>query len=789
LCCSGFFVHFITVKPKPLKRIPALIALGVIVLVCLVRWRQLGFFERLERITYDMRVREAVKFAPPVATNLGFVEINDESVVKVANGSLGFRYGLFWPRLVYGRLVQELADQSAKAIALDVMFAELRPDHPSVQLADGSAGPDSDEFFALQMRQAGNVIIAATEKAPAALFLDSALAPGDVVREHAETLRRAKAFRVYRKWHPAFRQVEAAPEFGIDLSKARVEPRQVVLPRSNGEVVNVPLDQDGNFDLADFGGDKLPAGMVRKAKPFTEQRVWQMGVVLGAQELKLDLAKADVDLPHGRITLRGPGGVERVIPVDRDGGFYIDWCMPPDHPQLAREPMQDLLRQSLMRLKGQTNGLRNDWAGKLVVIGSSATGSNMSDVGATPLSDHTLLASEHWNVASSIITGRFVHRVPLAGELALIVLLGVAAGFLTWEFRALLAFGLVVSLAIAYVVFGVVLYVQTRYWIPLVLPVLGALLTTHVCVVTWRVVFEQAEQRRVKSIFSKIVSPKIVNELLQAETLSLGGARRQITVFFADVRGFTELTDTSQERVAEQVRKQNLTGEAAEACFDEQARQMLETVNLYLGLVADTVIRADGTLNKFIGDCVMAFWGAPTPNSRHAAACVQAAIAVQRAVYELNQQRATGNKRRELENLARISAGLPPRPMLPILLLGSGINTGMATVGLMGSQAEQQDYTVFGREVNLASRLETASGRGRIFIGQTTYEHLLRDDPALAATCVELPAQELRGFRAAVKVYEVSWRPPGAPPFDEEFSIAAAADGSSLTGFIQREGG
>jgi class 3 adenylate cyclase len=211
-------------------------------------------------------------------------------------------------------------------------------------------------------------------------------------------------------------------------------------------------------------------------------------------------------------------------------------------------------------------------------------------------------------------------------------------------------------------------------------------------------------------------------------------------------------------------------------------------VNLYLGLVADTVIQADGTLDKFIGDCVMAFWGAPTPNPRHALACVQAAIAAQRAVYALNQQRAEENKRRELENLARVSAGLPPKPMLPILLLGSGINTGMANVGLMGSKVEQHNYTVFGREVNLASRLEGASGRGRIFIGQTTYEHLLRDDPALAATCAALPAQNLKGISAAVTVYEVPWRPPGSMPLDEEFSSKAGADTTSFTGFIQRGG-
>jgi class 3 adenylate cyclase len=195
----------------------------------------------------------------------------------------------------------------------------------------------------------------------------------------------------------------------------------------------------------------------------------------------------------------------------------------------------------------------------------------------------------------------------------------------------------------------------------------------------------------------------------------------------------------------------------------------------------------DGTLDKFIGDCVMAFWGAPTPNSKHALACVRTAIEVQQAVYQLNRQRSAENRKRELENLARVT-GMLPKPMLPILLLGSGINTGMATVGLMGSAAEMQNYTVFGREVNLASRLESVSGRGRILIGQATYEQLLRDDPALAATCVELPPRDLKGFRAAVKAYEVPWRPPGAPPIEEEFPIPAGTDTTSVTGFIQRSG-
>jgi class 3 adenylate cyclase len=82
----------------------------------------------------------------------------------------------------------------------------------------------------------------------------------------------------------------------------------------------------------------------------------------------------------------------------------------------------------------------------------------------------------------------------------------------------------------------------------------------------------------------------------------------------------------------------------------------------------------------------------------------------------------------------------------------------------MGSASETKSYTVFGREVNVASRLEGLSGRGRIFISETTYSHLLRDDPALAATCVEQEPQKVKGVSKPVKVYEVPWREPEAAP-------------------------
>lgn len=769
-------------KLKPFKRVPALIAFGVILIVAAIRIVQFDFLETVERMTYDMRVREANRFKPGVATNLGFVSIDESGIDYVrTNSAIGFHFGLYWPRQVYGRVIQELAAQGAKAVAMDVMFSDVREDHPPVRMADDTL-MDSDAFFGLQMRRASNVILAVTEdRSLPPVFATNAMAVGDISTDPDSDgkLRRARAFRTFRKWHSAFRQVEADPEMGVDLKKALVETNRIILKRSAMlDPIAVPLDAQGNFDLEDFGGHG-------KAKPFVDTRVWHMGIVLAAQALKLDLENAEVDLKHGQIRLRGPG-IERDLPVDKEGYLFIDWCMPPDHPALRKARVEDILGQSLARLRGRTNELTNWWEGELVVLGSLAfQGNDLNDRGATPLDNNTPLLSKHWNVANSILTGQFVRRTPLEVDLALIVLLGVIAAVFTWEFRVVTSTTFVLGLILSYAVLTVVVYTETRYWLPLVMPVVGAVAVMYVSLMTWRVVVEQAEWRRIRGMFSKIVSPKIVNELLASETPpSLGGARRQITVLFADVRGFTELTDTSQERVAEYVNSKNLTGMEAEACFDEQARETLVTVNTYLGLVADTLIRYDGTLDKFIGDCVMAFWGAPTSNPKHALACVQAAIAAQRAIYDLNLSRAEENKQREVENQARTAAGLPPKPQLPLLLLGSGINTGMATVGLMGSQDKQQSYTVFGREINLASRLESASGRGRIFIGETTYQHLLRDDPALAATCVELPLEKLKGFRSAVKAYEVPWQRPDQAI--EGSKPATKTAETSFTSFSQR---
>ena len=329
-------------KLKPFKRAPVILAVLVLAFVCGVRLLRLDFFERLERMTYDLRIRTAQKFPAPAATNLAFISMEDSSITAVKNGKLGYHFGLYWPRQVYGRLVEELSAQGAKTVAFDVLFGELRRDHPPVQMADGSL-IESDDFLALQMHRAGNVILAVEpDLVPPDLFLTNAFALGDISTEKDSdgVLRRVKAFRWVRRWHPLIEA--AAQKNGLSLSDIVIEKDRIILPLEAGQTLEIPLDGNGEMDIK---SRKALAGQPTKARPFTDERVWHMGIVLAAQELKLDLDHADVDLPHGRITLRGANHVERTIPVDADGYFYIDWRLTKDDPHLTRAPIESLLLQ------------------------------------------------------------------------------------------------------------------------------------------------------------------------------------------------------------------------------------------------------------------------------------------------------------------------------------------------------------------------------------------------------------------------------------------------------------
>jgi adenylate cyclase len=688
-------VNFIS-KSRLARNLPVVIAVGVIALVCVFQALPQWFpeFDVFERLELmSYDWRVRRAFEPTAPAADLGVVFIDDDSLETVNHNFGYVWP--WPRQLYGRLVSELSSQGARTIGFDILFLDRDAPRPETSLFIDGQEVDSDAYFAAELRRSGNVVLAAVGEESAGVW------------------------------------------------RALVPPEEF---RTNACLIG-HISSDADAD-----------GVLRRARAFMDDpqhgRLWHMGVVLAAREIGLDLTRAIVR-PEG-IFLDGPGGVMRTIPTDKDGFFYIDWSLTWNDPRLPKESFESILLEEMSRGRGSTNAFPK-WENRTVVVGSIGSGNNIRDFGATPLAPQTYLMSKHWNVANSIAMNRFVRRSSYSVETLLILLLGGVAAVITWRLRALAAVAVVILVLGFYIWLAVALFTSSRYWLPLVLPGFGALLMTHVSMVTYRAIFERREGHRIRSVFAKVVSADVVNELLRAEKVVLGGARRKVTVYFADIRGFTRLTDESQALAEEYVAHHGLSAAAAEAFLDERAREVLSTVNLYLGRVADTIKEHNGTLDKYIGDCVMAFWGAPTPSDRQTVDCVQAAIEAQRAVRMLNASRAANNLERREENKARAAAGLPPLPELMLLTLGSGVNTGMVTVGLMGSDTHLLNYTVFGREVNLASRLEGLSGRGRIIISQSTFLELTELAPDLAALCQELPAAPVKGFREPIRLYEVRW--------------------------------
>ena len=327
------------------------------------------------------------------------------------------------------------------------------------------------------------------------------------------------------------------------------------------------------------------------------------------------------------------------------------------------------------------------WKNRLVIIGSAVTAfSAVADLGNTPLEAGTILALKHVNVANAMLANSFVTTSPLALKLLLILAMGVLAGWITSAMkRPLAGTALMAAVVVIYVALACWLYAAHRFWLPIVLPLLRFRPGHPRHGPDHRVQAEQAEKKRVKSVFSKMLAPDVVDELLRLGQLEMGGVRREITVYFANVRGFTTLTDRTQTQALEYVEKHKLTPEQAEAHYSQVAKETLNTVSTYLAAIAGAIKKHHGTLDKYIGDCAMAFWGGPLANARHAGDAVRSAIDAQRALLELNLKRDAGNRRIAAESAARAAQGLPPESPLPLLSLGTGINTGIAIMGLMGS--------------------------------------------------------------------------------------------------------
>jgi adenylate cyclase len=314
----------------------------------------------------------------------------------------------------------------------------------------------------------------------------------------------------------------------------------------------------------------------------------------------------------------------------------------------------------------------------------------------------------HAHVIDMLLSGRFLARAGGASTLALFGLIGVAASLVVGRSRPWVAAAALGGVVLGSLALGYVCFATFELWMPIAGPVLSA-------IATWGTLAfqsfasERKEKEFVRGALERYVSPEVVRDVIERRIdLALSGRRQTITVLFSDLRGFTGLS----ERLPPET--------------------VVEILNEHFTAASETILRHGGTLDKFIGDAVMAFWNAPVPRADHALCAVRAALEMQAAAAALD---------------ARVKDRLGER-----LRIGVGINTGDAIVGHIGS-ARRLGYTAIGDPVNIAARVEalTREQDAVILVTQFTYELVKFDVEA-----EPLGVVPIRGRRDAVALYRVT---------------------------------
>jgi adenylate cyclase len=313
----------------------------------------------------------------------------------------------------------------------------------------------------------------------------------------------------------------------------------------------------------------------------------------------------------------------------------------------------------------------------------------------------------HAHAINTILNQSFMASTPEGLNLFLFLLVALFIGFVQPKVKTGLAFVFIFVFVIAYTSISLALFSKFNLIIPLPSIIIEQLMI-FVAIIGFKILTEEENVKYIRNTFSKFVSKDVVDELLRhPEKIALGGAKREITIFFSDIRGFTTLS---------------------EALSPEE---LVKLLNEYLSTMTEIIIECKGTIDKYMGDAIMAFWGAPVDLEDHAYyACVASLI--------------------QMARLTELQASWKQRN-LPSIDIGIGLNTGSAVVGNMGS-SQRMDYTCMGDTINLGSRLEGSNKTygTNIIISEYTYERVKERVYAR-----ELDLVQVKGKTHPVRIYEL----------------------------------
>lgn len=682
-------------------------------------------YRMLELRTLDLRFTLRTNHA--VKSPVVHIDIDDQSLDKLGRWP--------WPRSYHAKLIDTLTECGAKQVIFDVLFTEKLKDRPEEDtlLADAIARSGRAYlpfYFTEEKWQPApdlkklllEDISISSEDAAEKLKVESKSLKGDfplakkyVIDEVLSDLIKAtpditieeilKNIEESRKWFLFPAEESYIRESFAAQKLSRFFVNKFTLPYQNN---NLKVYKKLTVPIYDYlkvvkgsgyiNADRDEDGVMRRVPLFLrfENKVFPQLALGGLLDF---LSVKEVKFEPTHIILKDAqlyGKTQDIrIPVDKNGIMLINWAgkwndsfvhVPYYYILRLQETKEQLLKQqstdqaqyleeAQSQVKKELESLVKD---KICLVGLTGTGTQ--DMGPIPIQVDYPYVGVSSNLVNTIISQKFISRSNTALNIFIFLLTSLLLGIfsVTKLWRSVLFSALY---ALGYFLAALLLFDKIGLWIPVVSPE-GIIIFGFSAITSFRYFTEEKEKLWIKQAFSRYLSKEVINELMNDPSkLKLGGERKNITVIFSDVRGFTKFSEA------------------------HQPEEIVAMLNDILTQQSAVVFKYNGTLDKFVGDELMAFFGAPGEihAKDHAYFAVRSAIEMQAKVAQLREHWAGGTK----ESLE----------------IGIGINSGEMVVGNMGS-AEMMNYTVIGDNVNLAARLCSAAAGNDIIISEATYEQI-----------------------------------------------------------------
>lgn len=667
---------------KHFRVTPLKITIFFVLLALIFFFFDFPFLRFMELKTLDLRM-----------ASRGLTPSGGETIIAVIDEKSLAELGRWpWPRTTIAKLVDQLKANGAKAIGFDIVFSE--PD-------DNSSLRTISELSS-EMKKSG------IRDSNVAALLSKKKETADTDAILARSISRAKNVTLGYFFHLSNKEVAHLSEKAIledteniknsryqiiNSSEANPDDSSLVrayAPEANLKILSTAATNSGYFNMTpDSDGSMRWSPLVIKFRNnyYSSLALSVLHQYLNWPQLSLNLAG------YGAESIR-IGDIN--IPTDESGRLLVNYLGPAK--TFPHYSISDIIKGRIPAEK-----IRN----KIVLVGATAIG--IYDLRVTPFSATYPGVEIHATVIDNILHRSFLTHSSLIRfiDLCSIIIFGFLMGMIIPRLRAVT--GILFSLVILIIFVAINMYVFSGYniWLNIIYPAL-TMIVIYLAITVYRYVTEEREKKKIRGAFQYYLTASVINEMLKDPSkLKLGGDKKNLSVLFSDIRGFTTISE-------------KLTPE-----------ELVHLLNEYLTAMTDIVFKYDGTLDKYMGDAIMAIFGAPLDQPDHAKrACLT-------ALDMMEKLRLLQKKWQE--------EGKPP------LNIGIGINSGDMVVGNMGSQM-RFDYTVMGDMVNLGSRLEGTNKEygSNIIFSEFTYD-AVKDH----VCCRELDSVRVKGKKLPVKIYEL----------------------------------